>query len=181
MKTLYLDIFSGISGDMLIGALIDLGVDARALERELRKLKLEDWHLHVARGEKMGISGVKFDVHDHTHTHGHSEGPITHSHPHTHTHPHDEENNHQHAHEHEEHSHDHEHKHGPHGGPLVAAGKRQVELSVFETNVPPRFRLFDAAGGQPAAASQRHHARNREPKTSSRRSNSLHRAFSKQR
>ena len=49
MKTLYLDIFSGISGDMMIGALIDLGVDARALERELTKLGVGGYHLHVSR------------------------------------------------------------------------------------------------------------------------------------
>ena len=63
MKTLYLDIFSGISGDMFIGALIDLGADARQLERELKKLKLGGYHLHVARKQKSGIAGVKFDAH----------------------------------------------------------------------------------------------------------------------
>jgi hypothetical protein len=63
MKTLYLDIFSGISGDMFIGALIDLGADDRKLERELKKLPLGGYHLHVARQQKSGIAGVKFDVH----------------------------------------------------------------------------------------------------------------------
>jgi pyridinium-3,5-bisthiocarboxylic acid mononucleotide nickel chelatase len=78
MKTLYLDIFSGISGDMFIGALIDLGADARKLERELQKLKLEGYHLHVTRKQKSGIEGVKFDVHltdacdrHHGHPHDH--------------------------------------------------------------------------------------------------------------
>jgi len=76
MKTLYLDIFSGISGDMFIGALIDLGADARKLERELQKLKLDGYHLHVTRKQKSGIEGVKFDVHltdacDHHHGHHH--------------------------------------------------------------------------------------------------------------
>ena len=74
MKTLYLDIFSGISGDMFIGALIDLGADERQLERELKKLKLDGYHLHVARQQKSGIAGVKFDVHladAHEHHHEH--------------------------------------------------------------------------------------------------------------
>jgi len=74
MKTLYLDIFSGISGDMLLGALIDLGTDAQKLERELKKLKLDGYHLHVSRRRRSGIEGVKFDVHlakgyDHDHEH----------------------------------------------------------------------------------------------------------------
>jgi len=94
MKTLYLDIFSGISGDMFIGALIDLGADARRLERELKKLKLGGYHLHVARKQKSGIAGVKFDVHltdAHEHHHGHHPD---HSHDHHHQghdhHHHDE-------------------------------------------------------------------------------------------
>ena len=52
MKTLYLDIFSGISGDMFIGALLDLGIDARKLESELAKLNLDGYHLHIGRGQK---------------------------------------------------------------------------------------------------------------------------------
>jgi hypothetical protein len=76
MKTLYLDIFSGISGDMFVGALIDLGVDAHRLERELRKLQLGGYHLHVARRQKSGIEGTKFDVHlADAHEHHHEREP----------------------------------------------------------------------------------------------------------
>lgn len=91
MKTLYLDLFSGISGDMFVGALLDLGVDARALERELRKLKLEGYHLHVDRRQKSGIDGVKFDVHlanAHSHHHDHDHGDHNHDHDHDHSHDH---------------------------------------------------------------------------------------------
>ena len=84
MKTLYLDIFSGISGDMFLGAMIDIGVDATVLEAELAKLSLGGYQLHVGRKTKANIEGVKFDVHllttkgdEHSHEHGHS-----HSHSH---------------------------------------------------------------------------------------------------
>lgn len=83
MRHLYLDIFSGLSGDMLVGALLDLGVDFKSLERELRRLNLTGYHLHSARKQKSGIEGVKFDVHlenegadgeaDHAHSHSHKE------------------------------------------------------------------------------------------------------------
>ena len=45
MKTLYFDCFSGISGDMIIGALIDLGLDINFLENELKKLNLKDYKI----------------------------------------------------------------------------------------------------------------------------------------
>src|SRR5438309_2015954 len=89
MKTLYLDIFSGISGDMFIGALIDLGVDAEKLTRELGKLKLDGYHLHVSRQHKSSIEGVKFDVHlAHAHDHDHHHHDHGHSHGHHHDHGH---------------------------------------------------------------------------------------------
>jgi uncharacterized protein (TIGR00299 family) protein len=91
MKTLYLDLFSGISGDMFIAALIDLGAEARQLEQELKKLRLDGYHLHISRGSKASLEGVKFDVHlasDHDlgnqpPTPGHTHSP---GHGHTHEH-----------------------------------------------------------------------------------------------
>jgi uncharacterized protein (TIGR00299 family) protein len=97
MKILYLDIFSGIAGDMFIAALLDLGVDVAKLERELKKLKLDGWHLHISRQQKSAIAGVKFDVH------------LAHEHGHTHTHD-GHEHGHHHAHHHHEHPHE-EHEH----------------------------------------------------------------------
>lgn len=143
MKTLYLDIFSGISGDMFIGAMLDLGVDARAFEKELSQLGLDEFHLHISRQERGAIAGTKFDVHlahehEHAHSHEHGHEGVTHAHEHTH------EDHHDHSHEQVAEHHDHlaGQAHGPHGGPLVETKSGRVELSVFETKVPPRFRLY---------------------------------------
>lgn len=62
MRTLYFDCFSGVSGDMLLGALVDLGVDTRALEREIAKLGLENIRLVESRVERSTLSAVKIDV-----------------------------------------------------------------------------------------------------------------------
>ena len=89
MKALYLDVFSGISGDMFLGAMLDLGVDFGGLQRELAKLGLEGYHLHAERRTKSGIAGIWLDVHlehSHAHDHGHSH---EHGHSHGHPHPHD--------------------------------------------------------------------------------------------
>jgi uncharacterized protein (TIGR00299 family) protein len=87
MKTLYLDLFSGISGDMFLGALIDLGADARKLERALGKLGLDGWHLRVVPGQKSGIAGIKFEVEMHE-SRGHR-----HTHHAHHQHHHDDSRN----------------------------------------------------------------------------------------
>ena len=63
MKTLYLDIFSGLSGDMFLGAMIDLGVDFAQLQRCLAELNLGGYHLHTERRARSNIVGVQFTVH----------------------------------------------------------------------------------------------------------------------
>ena len=103
MNTLYLDPFSGISGDMFVAALIDLGVDLHRIEHELAKLPLSGYHLHAGRGTKGTISGIKFDVHlAAAHSHGHQDDAHHHE-SHSHAHPH--------RHSHGEHEHEHEHVH----------------------------------------------------------------------
>jgi len=59
---LYYDCFAGISGDMNLGALVDLGVDAGFLELELGKLNIDGFRLEVEPGIRKGISGTKVTV-----------------------------------------------------------------------------------------------------------------------
>jgi hypothetical protein len=63
LKTLYLDTFSGISGDMFLGLLVDLGVDPTAIETELRKLPVAGWQLECRREKRQGIEGTRLVVH----------------------------------------------------------------------------------------------------------------------
>jgi uncharacterized protein (TIGR00299 family) protein len=80
MKTLYFDCFSGISGDMTIGALLDLGVDLGYLRSELQKLNLSGYQIGASRVVRANLSAMKFDVeiesdgghqhHEHPHPHG---------------------------------------------------------------------------------------------------------------
>ncbi len=62
MRTLYYDCFAGISGDMNLGALLDLGVDASYLESELKKLNIKGFHLEITKDLRRGISGTKATV-----------------------------------------------------------------------------------------------------------------------
>ncbi len=62
MRILYYDCFAGISGDMNLGAMIDLGVDPDFLRGELRKLNIEGFHLEVTKDIRRGISGTKATV-----------------------------------------------------------------------------------------------------------------------
>lgn len=116
MKYLYLDGSCGISGDMTVAALLDLGASRERLESAIHAMHLEGMHCHIERGNSYSIAGMNFDVHVHTH-HGeesadhvdaHEEGYVEHHHEHSHEHHHDHCEGHHHEHEH---GHHHEHRH----------------------------------------------------------------------
>ncbi|MDA3904035.1 MAG: nickel pincer cofactor biosynthesis protein LarC [Desulfuromusa sp.] len=70
MKTLYLDTFSGLSGDMFLGLLLDLGVQHQQLEQELAKLPISGYKLEIGREQRHGIEGCRVQVHcEETHHH----------------------------------------------------------------------------------------------------------------
>lgn len=81
-KTLYLECASGISGDMTVAALLDLGADKAALLAALQSLPLTGYEVHISRVKKAGLDVCDFDVqlseenhdHDMTYLHGHSHG-----------------------------------------------------------------------------------------------------------
>ena len=93
-RLLYFDCFSGISGDMVLGALIDAGLPFDELKRALGSLAVSGYHVHANRVLRAGVSATKFTVHDHDHAddhHDHSDHrpPTTdHHHDHGHGHPH---------------------------------------------------------------------------------------------
>jgi len=100
MRILYFDCFSGIAGDMTVGALRDLGVDEAVFLDALNALHLpEGLHAHFHRGERQGISGWKFHVHEHSHDapqHGHHEQEHSHA-ASGHEHHHEAEHHHVHG------------------------------------------------------------------------------------
>ncbi|MBR4546292.1 MAG: nickel pincer cofactor biosynthesis protein LarC [Oscillibacter sp.] len=116
-QALYFDCGTGISGDMTVAALLDLGADKDALQRMLDSLPLEGVRTQIRRVNKAGLDVCDFSVilpeenhdHDMEYLYGHEHG---HSHEHHHDHDHDHEHGHSHDHEH---SHDHGHEHHHHG------------------------------------------------------------------
>lgn len=101
MKTLYLDCFSGISGNMFIGMLIQAGVPFEEFQKAMAQLGLDGYSLICQPVNKLGIQSVYYNVlldseQDHHHHHDHEEG---------HDHDHGHEEGHGHGH------HDH-HNHG---------------------------------------------------------------------
>ena len=110
-ETLYLECYSGISGDMTVAALLDLGADREVLKESLKSLPVGGFRTEITRVKKSGLDACDFSVileqdnhdHDMEYLHG-SEKSYTGHHEHSH------EVNHEHHHGHT-HSHEHPHEH----------------------------------------------------------------------
>lgn len=84
-KYLYFDGACGISGDMTIASLLDLGAGREKLDRAIQSLNLDGFHYHIERKSSYSISGLDFDVHLHHHDLPHEESYGEHHH-HEHRH-----------------------------------------------------------------------------------------------
>lgn len=72
MNIAYFDCFAGIAGDMILGALVDIGVDLEVLKAELQKLKIDHFDLRAEKVMKKGIAGTKVHViYEEGHVHRH--------------------------------------------------------------------------------------------------------------
>lgn len=152
MSTLYLEPFSGLSGDMLNALLLDLGADRKHLEEALKTISLDGYHLHVDRIAKSSIWGTDFDVHmehgekdhgiagdfdhhhhDHDHEHEHHHHHHEHEHTHEHAHSHAHDHHHDQEHTHDGHSHEHTHSHHHHHGEV--RGLKEIETIILSSGV----------------------------------------------
>ncbi len=124
-RILYIEANSGISGDMFVAAMIDLGVDKDMLTRALRSIPADGFEIEIKRKEKSGLDVCDFDVvldadhdnhdHDMEYLYGHEQGDEGSMHEHGHTHEHVHEHGHTHEHEHTHkyksyHAHEHHHR-----------------------------------------------------------------------
>ena len=169
-KTLYLECYSGISGDMTVAALLDLGADKEALDRVLASLPVEGFETKISRVKKSGIDACDFDVildakidghdhdmeylhgHDHAAEHNHDDDDHMYGHMHDHTH------NHMHDHTHSpkgEHIHGqgHHHRGMREIRQIIAAADmtenaRKISLDIFEILAQAEAKAHNVPAGE---------------------------------
>jgi pyridinium-3,5-bisthiocarboxylic acid mononucleotide nickel chelatase len=167
MRIAYLECFSGISGDMFLGALLDAGIPPEVFTRTVEALGV-DARLEFSRVDRSGISATKLDVIaagekelpreefwekerggvEHAHAHSHS-----HEYSHGHSHGHGESHSHSHA---PEHSHSHEHKHDHETGHAHAhRGLKEIRQIIHAAAISQlakerAIKIFEALGAAEA-------------------------------
>ncbi|MDO4202925.1 MAG: nickel pincer cofactor biosynthesis protein LarC [Selenomonadaceae bacterium] len=151
-RSLYLECETGISGDMTVAALLDLGADRQVLEKVLAGIPADGFSVNISRVKKAGLDLCDFDVildsehenHDHDmnylygseHHHDHEHG-----HDHNHEHGHEHHHNHHHDHDHQHTPHEHHHAHAHRGLPEIidildrtpmTEGARKLAKKIFD-------------------------------------------------
>ena len=163
MKTLYLECYSGISGDMTVAALLDLGADEQVLRHALASLPVKGFDIKISRVKKSGLDVCDFDVlldekhenHDHDMAYLYGDDHVEHVHTHTHgggEHVHEHEG---HVDNHKEHNHvhgDHDHIH-----PHTHRGMKEIREILTQADLTPRayetaLRIFTVLGEAEAKA-----------------------------
>ena len=150
MKAIYLETFAGISGNMLLGALLDAGFPIDVLKSELAKLNLGEYELVHQRANKLGIDAQYFNVllphghehsHNHEHTHEHHHHEEEHFHCQEYAHAYDPAHHHEHHHHDEEHHH-HElpHTHHHHEHRNLAAVMKIIDGSALSQSIKDKAR-----------------------------------------
>lgn len=164
MRLLHIDAFAGISGDMSVSALRDLGVPEQVFQEALAALNIVLPACRFERGDRNGIAGWRFLVTGHdgnegvdaTHHHDHSSDDVEHNHSHSHT-------------GHEQHSHSHHHEHGRDHSQIVnlitgsslCENVKSLALAVFRRiavaegvvhGVPPERVGFHEVGAEDSIA-----------------------------
>lgn len=140
-QTLYLECYCGISGDMTVAALLDLGADVKVLRQVLDSMPVSGFEVEISRVKKAGLDVCDFNVmldeghenHDHDMEYLHGVG---HEHGHEHEHKHHNGHHHEHHHDHE-HIHSHEHR----GLPEIQKIIRGTDMS--ERAKSTALRIFD--------------------------------------
>ena len=163
MKTLYLECYSGISGDMTVAALLDLGADEQVLRHALTSLPVKGFDIKISRVKKSGLDVCDFDVlldedhenHDHDMSYLHGDDHVEHVHTHTHDggeHVHEHDG---HVDNHGEDEHHHEHAHGEHAH--THRGMKEIREILTQADLTPRayetaIRIFTVLGEAEAKA-----------------------------
>ncbi len=154
-RILYLECCSGISGDMTVAALLDLGADEKKLREALASLPLDGYEIRISRVKKSGLDACDFAVildeehenHDHDMAYLHGE-PVHEHHTHdhgTHTHEHDGDDCQEHAHT-GGHTHHHVHRGLPEIRQIIEAG------ALTESAKKMACRIFDILADAEAKA-----------------------------
>ena len=152
-KNLYIECNSGISGDMTVGALLDLGADKKALDRALNSIEAEGFKIVISKVKKSGLLVTDFDVvldHDHDgHDHdmdylyGHlsAHQSIEESHHHEHNMEHNHEHHYAENHEHNEmHIDEHHHHHGEESHHHMHRGMKEINEILDKVDMTPNAR-----------------------------------------